>query len=289
MYVICTDWGDDIDDAISVALAARTIDRFVVLTADESGDHRARGVSEQLRRHDRTDVPVIRGLEIGGGRGRRRSSMGLATRPCEHDPEMIEALTDLALSSSELRWVGQGPLSNVAAFAQARPDLAGRIRLTQMGFWLDRYRDTSRASHNPRMDPRAAGAAVRLLDTPRLVLSDHTEAAAIRITREHDLMRRLAAPDAPGWARLLVDGFEEWAAYRSTAADQSSGVGSWLHDPLTLSAGLDLGFVRFVGERIRVEADARAYRDPEGIEVEVSTGADHEAFMDWVMKILLED
>ena len=278
--VVDTDWGDDIDDAIALALAARTIDRLAVVTADEIGDHRARGVAEQLRRHDRTDVPVIRGIDLGG-RSRRRSSMGLATLPREDDPEMIEALADLAVSSSELIWIGQGPLTNVAAFARAKPEHADKIRLTQMGFWLDKYRDKTRASHNPRMDPWAAGEALRLLKKPRLVLSDHTESPHIRITKEHDLVQRLQAPTAPSWARLLADGFDEWAAYRAKAADQSSGVGSWLHDPLTVSAALNLGFVQFADEWIRVEVDARTYRDPAGIEVEVSTDdVDHAGFMD---------
>ncbi|WP_433635543.1 nucleoside hydrolase [Nocardia sp. CA-120079] len=287
--LVDTDWGDDIDDAVSVALAARAVDRLAIVTADETGDHRARGVAEQLRRMDRPDVPVIRGIDIGG-RARRRSSMGLATLPRSADPEVIEALTELCETSSELIWIGQGPMTNLARFVTERPDHCEKIRLTQMGGWLTRYRDPSRASHNLRIAPRAAGLALRTCSRPRLVLSEHTESPAIRITAESEFYRRLTEPYAPDWAKLLADGFDEWFAYRATqtqtAADQAGGVGSWLHDPLALSAALGLGFVNFEVERIRVAADARIYRDPAGREMEVSTGADYEAFSDWAMTTL---
>jgi inosine-uridine nucleoside N-ribohydrolase len=288
--LIDTDWGDDIDDALAVALAARTVERLAVVTADETGDHRARGVEDQLRRMDRPDVPVIRGIDIGG-RDRRRSSMRLASLPRSEDPDMIEALTELCDTSSELIWVGQGPLTNLATFLTHRPDRCEKLRVTQMGGWLTRYRDLSRASHNLRVDKRATGLALRTCHRPRLVLSEHTESPAIRITAESQLYRKLAEPDAPDWAKLLATGFDEWFAYRATqtrtAADQAGGIGCWPHDPLTLSAALGHEFVQFVPERIRIAADARIYQDPAGREVEVSTSVDYEAFSAWMTTTLI--
>ncbi|WP_429429053.1 hypothetical protein [Nocardia sp. GAS34] len=121
------------------------------------------------------------------------------------------------------------------------------------------------------------------------MLSEHTESPEIRITSESELYRKLTE-STDDWADLLVAGFDEWFAYRATqthtASDQAGGVGTWLHDPLAASAALNLGFVQFQSERIRIEADARIYQDPAGREIEVSASVDYPAFMDWVVTTL---
>ncbi|MEU6562605.1 nucleoside hydrolase [Nocardia nova] len=286
--VLDTDFGHDVDDAIAAALMACLVDDWVAVSADEIGDHRARGITELLRLMDRSDVQVIRGTDIGG-RERRRSSMGLLTLPRSDDPDMIDTLTDLCETSGGLHWIGCGPMTNLARFHIARPHYSERIRLTQMGGWLDRYRNPAVSSHNLRMDPAAAGLVLRAVPGPRLVLSDHTESPIIRITEESELYRKLTEPGAPAWAPMLAACFREWFAYRATQTTPSGragGAGTWLHDAVTVAAALGLDFVTFAHTRIRIEADARIYRDPDGRDVEVTTEIDYDALMQWVTTTL---
>ncbi|WP_429429051.1 nucleoside hydrolase [Nocardia sp. GAS34] len=191
-FLADTDWGDDIDDALTTALLARTVEQgqLAVLTADETGDHRARGVAEQMRRMGRADVPVIRGIDIGGC-DRRRSSMGLGTTPRAADPDMIETLTELCETSSELIWIGQGPMTNLAAFLTVRPDMCEKIRLTQMGGWLTHYRDPLRASPQFPGRPRRCGVGAA-----HLPLAAAGAVRAHRITGDSDHLRVRALPQA---------------------------------------------------------------------------------------------
>lgn len=73
-------------------------------------------------------------------------------------------------------------MTNLATVLSAAPHLADRVVVTQQGGWLDRYRDKTRASHNLRLDTRAAGLALRAASRPRLLLSDFTGADDITIT-----------------------------------------------------------------------------------------------------------
>ncbi|MBF6340900.1 hypothetical protein IU450_34170 [Nocardia abscessus] len=73
-----------------------------------------------------------------------------------------------------VRWVGCGPMAELAAVLTAAPEYAEQVVVTQMGGWLDHYRDFERASHNIRTDMSSADLALRKLPRPRLVLSEHT-------------------------------------------------------------------------------------------------------------------
>ncbi|MFX0574640.1 nucleoside hydrolase [Nocardia nepalensis] len=195
---------------------------------------------------------------------------------------LVENLTRLcATTDGPIRWVGMGPMTNLSAVLSLVPDLAERIVVTQMGGWLDRYRDKTRASHNFHTDPVAAGVALRLVRTPQLVLSDFTNCSAIDVTADSELLARLRSATAPKWATLLAANFDAWFQHQSTKGRRR---GSWMHDPLTLSAALELPFVTFTPERIRIERDARIYRDPDGHAMEVACAVDYDGFLDWLHK-----
>ncbi|MCM6774445.1 nucleoside hydrolase [Nocardia sp. CDC159] len=283
LVVLDTDVLHDPDDAITLVVAARTIRRLVVVTADEvlvpaEGGLRARGARAMLDALGRPDVPVITGFGSDG----HRLAMDYETLMRLPYPPMIglvDTIVDLCEQDSEpLRWIGCGPLTNLAEILTSAPHVAERVELVQMGGWLDpaRYRDPSRASHNLRIDPRAAGVVLRMCRHPRLVLSEHTGVPAIRVTPDWLLYQRLTAPDAPQWARIPAANFAIWCRSRS---------GSWMHDPLTLTAALDLGFVTFRDERILLGEDGRLSCDPNGHAAQVSTEVDYAGFVGWLEEV----
>ncbi|WP_194834884.1 nucleoside hydrolase [Nocardia sp. XZ_19_369] len=283
LVILDTDIGYDPDDFVALALAARTVPDFAVVTADETRGRRARLARRALDCLDRRAVPVITGIDLGGDRFVMDDHP--RQRPNRHNGlvNSVDALLDTVTALCEtttgpIFWVGMGPMTNLALILSNRPDLADRLVVTQMGGWIDHYRDKTRASHNLRIDTASAGLALRTIQYPRLVLSDFTNSPHIDITADSMLLRHLRSATATEWQQLLAANFEGWFTRRS---------GSWMHDPLTLSAALGMRFVAFCTERIRIERDARLHRDPHGRPIDVACAVDYPEFLEWMHETLL--
>ncbi|QBS41328.1 nucleoside hydrolase [Nocardia sp. CS682] len=284
LVILDTDIGYDPDDFVALALAARTVPDLAVVTADETLGRRARLARRALDALDRPEVPVITGVDFGGSH--RFVMEDHPCRPPAGRDERGDAVTGLIdavagvceSTTGPIFWVGMGPMTNLALIVSSLPDLADRLIVTQMGGWLDHYRDTTRATHNLHTDTSSAGLALRAVQNPRLVLSDFTNSPHIDVTAESALLRHLRSETATEWQQLLAANFRAWFARRS---------GSWMHDPLTLSAALDLAFVSFRPERIRIARDARLYRDPHGRPIDVACAVDYPEFLEWMHETLL--
>ena len=112
------------------------------------------------------------------------------------------------------------------------------------------------------------------ITSPHLVVSDVTFRPEIEVSVETHLYRQLAANTACTWQALLKANFDRWfATFHPT---------SMLHDPLTVSAALQLPYVDFSLERVAVDADGRMRLTEEGRPVFVGRSADYDAFMKWV-------
>lgn len=196
----------------------------------------------------------------------------------ERRSALAEVLSELIMNATgPIRWVGCGPMTELMTLLSIAPEFAEQLMITQMGGWLDRYRDPLRASHNFHTDSLSAALALRILPTPRLVLSEHTNHDDIRVTPDWALIHALDADSAPEWARLLSAHFHRWCVRRD---------GSWMHDPLTLAAAMGYTFVTFTKDRVRIGDDARLYRDPYGRPMWVSTGVDYASFVDWMHRVV---
>lgn len=275
--VIDTDAGGDPDDAFALVAAARLPELALVLTGDElPGGERARFVRLLLDELGRPEVPVVAGRDLGNTR--LHCVRGLVPDTVPAQPADVLAAVE-RVCAGPVRWVGLGPMSNLAEVLTARPELAGRIRLTQMGGALH-YRDPSRAEHNVRLDPAAARTVLAALDRPRLVLSDTTFTPELEIRVASDTHRGLADPAAPAWARLLAAHLAQWFTHFHPGTIQ--------HDALTLSAALDLPFVSFTPARVAMDESGRMSRAEDGVAVELSGPADHGAFLDWLDEQLID-
>ncbi|VFA96311.1 nucleoside hydrolase [Nocardia cyriacigeorgica] len=274
IVVADTDIGFDADDAVAIAILARApIDTLLVATADETGGRRARLLRRLLGLLGRDDVTVFTGLSCPGN-ARRFVLDDELTRPAPPSgPFLDELISILDQTSGPILWIGLGPLTNLAWILTARPALADRIRLVQMGGWLDRYRDRSRSSHNFHTDPAAAGSVLRMLHRPLLVLSDHAD-PSIQLGPDSPIAGFCRSATAPAWARLVGANLTEWHARR--------GYGSMMMDPLTVATALQVPVTTTAEERVRIAADARLTRDPAGRRIEVTTSVDYPKYLAWL-------
>lgn len=276
--IIDTDLGGDPDDAVALAVAARAVPQLaLVLTSDEHDGDRARFARCYLDSLGRSDVRVIAGAQL--------SDKPLAFCVQDLVPSSAPAQpTDVVAAVREMmheargpvRWVGMGPMSNLHTVLAARPDLAGRISVTQMGGAL-RYRDPSQAEHNFRLDPRAAADVLARSHQPRLVTSDVTFTKDVELAAGSPLYRQLA-DSSLSWARMLTRHLDRWF--------EAFHPGSMQHDALALSAALELPFVGFDRAAVALDDIGRMRQKQDGSDVLLSRTADYTSFMRWLAREL---
>jgi pyrimidine-specific ribonucleoside hydrolase len=277
--IVDTDIGGDADDAIALAVAALRLPQLaLVVTSDERGRQRARFARWFLDQLGRPEVPVVAGVDLGNTRYLCVQEL------IPHDVtvaagDVVSAVeTVCAATDAPVRWVGMGPMSNLAALLAARPQLANQLLVTQMGGAL-RYREPARAEHNVRLDP---SAAIRVAQTPGLplwlVTSDVTFTPHLEITAASPLYATLVAPHAPAWAHTLRAHLDRWFA--------GFHPGTIQHDALTLSAALHLPFVDFDTTTVAFDEIGRMREDPAGTAVALSYSARYPAFMTWLQRQL---
>lgn len=282
---ICTDVGYDPDDLLALILAAIALPLRLVVTSDEfGGGERARLARYLLNLCGRTGVVVVAGKEIEGAHARWVCD-GLV--PADFPPpslsingSIVESVRAVLGDNHRAAWLGIGPLTNLAWVHKAAPELARRLEITLMGGGLaEFYRDPSRASHNPRLDPASALAVwtARDLDLS-LVTSDITYTPQTEITRDSKIFQLLAANNTPPWAQLVAAGYSRWFARKHE--------GSKAADPLALTALAGQRFVTFENKRVAIDERARMQLDPSGIEMRMSTGADYDRFLAWITMVV---
>ncbi|MDE1674757.1 nucleoside hydrolase [Nocardia gipuzkoensis] len=271
--ILDTDIGGDPDDAFAVACAARLPELALVVTADEIHGRRARFARHLLDLRGRPEVPVIRGADLGNTR--YWSVDGLIPDNIANQPNDVLGAVEALCAGTDgpVRWVGCGPLTNLADILRASPELKNQLVVTQMGGAIT-YPDPARAEHNFRLDPDAARFVVATVAELTLVPSDVTFTEEIAIHADTGLYRCLAAADAPAWAALLADHLDRWFSSFYPSSKQ--------HDPLALTVALELPFVELTRPAIALDADGCVSVEPGGHPTWVATAADYPAFRRWL-------
>ncbi|GAA1996048.1 hypothetical protein GCM10009799_23220 [Nocardiopsis rhodophaea] len=286
--VIDTDIGGDPDDAIALAAAARAVPSLsLVLTNDETGpgigygarSRFARVFLDSLGRHD---VKVVAGHSSGDTKYFCVEQLIPDSIPPQPSDVVAAVRHLLQASDGPIRWVGIGAFSNLANVLREIPEAGQRLQVTQMGGALN-YRDPSRAEHNVRMDvPSAhevfAAQKERRLRRLNLVTSDVTFTGKIEITRESPFYNFLRENQETYWTALLLQHLDLWF--------DRFYPGTIQHDPLTLSAALQMAFVDLDPTNIELDAAGRTTADENGAQVWMSISADYEPFNEWLSEVL---
>ncbi len=157
--ILDTDMGDDIDDALALALALQSpeLNILAVNTVLQNGDRRADLTYRILELYNRTDIPI--------GVGAEQTLMGKASQlgvrqtealpadynmPASKRHNGIQLLIDTCMRASDkVTILAYGPLTNVALALRAEPRIASKIsRITLMngvffhaGLEYNTYRD----------------------------------------------------------------------------------------------------------------------------------------------------
>jgi|GEM_PF-1086891 len=310
--IIDTDIGGDADDALALAAAARHQPLLaLVTTGDETRPpighgERARFARWLLDTLGRTDVPTAAGPAITNPYSASTARSGppaggdyycvhglipdtVAGQPHGPDAVLDAVAAVCAATTGPVRWIGMAPLTNLALVLDRAPELAARLRVTQMGGALN-YRHPDRAEHNIRLDVPAAhqviaAVAAARLATPEFIISDVTFTPEMAVDTTHPIYQALLPPgDRPrragrdDWPAILHAHLDRWftSAYPSTIQ----------HDALTLTAALALPFVISSRATVVLDPRGRMTEHPDGAEVRLSRTANYPAFMTWLRHVL---
>jgi inosine-uridine nucleoside N-ribohydrolase len=231
--LIDTDIGDDIDDALALALALRSpeLDVLGISTVFGPVAERARLARKLVAALGRPDVPVAAGLSTPlAGRNRPSGCVQCAALapgeplPPAYPGDAIQLISTTALAHpGQVTLIAQGPLTNIAAALRAEARLAGALAgITLMGSAIVPWPEW-----NTRNDPEAARIVARSGVPLRFVGMNVTLPCALPLAQ----VRALAALDATA---------------RPDAALLSQLIALWqrgnprrrpiLHDPLAVAA-----------------------------------------------------
>ena len=290
LVLLDTDIGDDIDDALALALALRSpeIELQGVTTVFGDTRLRARLAQHLLRVFGRDDIPVAAGISTPLQVRHRASGVPQAAilDPCDHynispysGPELI---VQKALAyPGRLTLVCIGPLTNVATALLIEPLLFMTIRsVVMMGGssgipWPD---------WNVRSDVKAA-QIVLAAGIPVTLMG-------LNITRYCQLLpgdiERLRYDNSPQ-TRLLYQLLRVWQRHRP----RWHSAYPYLHDPLTIAALCAPELMRFeeMTARVSIHGPFQGIMMPRllnGPLVRAAVGIQAEEAREWVMKRLLQ-
>ncbi len=278
VHVLDSQIGWDLDELIALWVAARTIERLVVVTSDETRCRRAGLARLVLDLLGREEVPVVAGCGLDGAEERFLFDDYRLPSVASEQPDAARLIASHA-EAGPVTVVGLGALTNIAELFFLYPHVSENVDLVVQGGWLDHYRKPGRASHNLFLDQSSAGVALRMARTPRLVMSTHTNDDRLRLRPDSPLVAWFRATDS-GFARLAAAYCDRWLAIRPD--------GSWQADSVAVAVAVGAPVADFVPEAVRVAADARLYRDPRGPVVSVTTAVHDDAFADFMHQVIPE-
>ena len=290
--ILDTDIGDDIDDAIALALAVNRpeIDLVGVVTTYRNTRLRSKIALALLDGWDRMDVPVCNGCDDPLKQAyfyfpfEKRDENG---KPIiGHYDEYMEAFQERSESGlefmanavrenpNEITLVAVGPLTNVAKFKQEYPKEYALLKeIVIMG---GRF-DEERAEWNIKCDPEAAAIVLSSNQKIRLVPLDVT----LKCVFSKEQVERLHS-GCTGNVRLskMID------VWLTNSRNRTMPI---LHDPLAL-ASVFSNFCDFTPKKVRValEGNERAWTvfDDSGKEILVALTVRAQDFTDFVCSSL---
>ncbi len=284
--LIDTDIGDDIDDALALALALRSpeLNLLAVTTVFKNTAERAKLAHALLKKYNRTDIPVYEGIAMP-----MVNEVSIKDIPCQcaaiedddyvkRDEHAIDVIIDTVKAYPALTILAIGPLTNIALAILKAPEVMAKANIVLMGGAFG----TTEPEWNIFCDPEAAsvvfrsGANIKAIGldvTTRCTLSKENEAVAKACVTEE--------------AAFLMKLFAAW--------HKASGYGITLHDPLIIGAIINPKLVRYEERKIVIELRGENTRGAtivkqsffktfETPNAAIATSVESEEFVDFFMK-----
>lgn len=245
--ILDTDIGDDIDDALALALALQSPELKVeaIVTVLQDGERRADLAWRILELFGRTDIPVGVGAE-SPLLAKSRSGVVRQTQALAADYHMPKArrnglemmLNTCMQSTGPITILAYGPLTNIALALRAEPRLVGKIsRIVLMNGVFFR----PGLEYNTKIDPEASQIVYNSGIPVITVGLDVT--LQCRLSAED--LQKVAASQLPT-ARFLYELIRIWQNGNETQRPV-------LHDPLAILVAIRPDLVSLVRGRVTVE------------------------------------
>ncbi len=291
--ILDTDIGDDIDDALALALALQSpeLDVRAVVTVLQHRERRADLAWKILELYGRTDIPVGMGAEQPlltpprTGEVRQTAALGESYRmPENRRRNGIQLTIDTCLNSREkITILAYGPLTNLALALKSEPRIAEKIErfVLMNGIFFGGVR----AEYNTVRDPEAAEIVFRSGIPIVTVGLDVT----MKCRMAPDDMKRFETSGLPS-AKFLLEIIRIWQGGRAVQMPV-------LHDPLAVAVTFRPSLIRTLNGRVTVETKgqpqvtygATAFReDPKGT-TQVASEVDSRGFIDLFLDRVLSE
>ena len=243
--IIDTDIGDDIDDALALALALSSSELEVlgVTTVYGRVDIRAKLAAKLLKAYKKQHIPVAKGFPkpIINPELSHLPYYGDVVSDNEKFPNIVDRhavdlIEEIVESEKEVTLITIGAMTNVAIFLLKNPHLKSRIKIVSMAGYV--Y--YPRAEYNVACDPEAA----------HIVLSSGVNVTLVPL----DVTLKCRMPD-----RIYNKFF---TSKRNEVSVVASYIRSWrryckanplLHDPLAVTVSFNEEVVKLRKENVSVE------------------------------------
>ena len=247
--ILDTDIGDDIDDALALALALQSPELEVraVVTVLQHRERRADLAWKILELYGRTEVAVGQGAEQPLMTRPRTSVVRqtVALGPEERMPEGrrrngIGLIVETLMSSREkITWLAYGPLTNVALALKAEPRIAAKIeRLVLMN---GVFFQGPRLEYNTERDPEAAA----IVFSSGLPITTVGLDVTMKCRLEPEHMKRFEASSVPA-VKFLWELIRIWQEGKPERRPV-------LHDPLAVAVTFRPELIRTATGRVEIE------------------------------------
>lgn len=247
--ILDTDMGDDIDDALALALALQSpeLDVRAVVTVLQQRERRADLTWKVLELYGRTDVAVGLGAEQPL-LTRPRTGVVPQTTALRADERMPEGrrrsgipliIETLMGSPQKITWLAYGPLTNVALALKAEPRIAEKIeRLVLMN---GVFFQGPRLEYNTLRDPEAAA----IVFSSGLPITTVGLDVTMKCQLGLEDLKRLEASSVPA-VRFLYELIKIWQGGKPERRPV-------LHDPLAVAVTFRPELIRTQTGRIEIE------------------------------------
>ena len=247
---IDTDIGDDVDDALAIALAALSPELTLTGVSTVYGNVSARRqLAVQLLRQLGTEVPV----EAGVGRSLRfqndtsvlpHQCRVLAEQPPAANVHGVELLIETVRSAPETVVIALGPLTNIAMAVLLAPDIMKHAKIVLMGGAFSAVYP----EYNILCDPEAANIVLR-------------SGAEIRMIGLDVTVPCILSKEEEGVIGSFRDGYRGFlASLCAIWLETSKSKKITLHDPLTVASLIDPTLLKMEAAPIQIEMDSGPLR-----------------------------